>query len=599
MKQNQIFFSLADRKLLVSFFVMAIIIALAFPLSAARAGAGYSATITPANGKVGEPFTLVLDSGGMSTIGNYIIFQDDSGDVAMAQAASLDGKTASGVYPVLAPGTYWIDVITNDEVELQTNAEVQIIAGGNYPTLKLLLGFSTRASGQDAKIVTFLFDNLNDLYAKVSLEAGGQVTETFGLFTIFLGNLPVNLSGSVPVRAKINNYYTDPLTVQVPDANSYSIIAPSGEVSVQSGQQLPLNWTGGKALAIELIDSSRNTVTDPVTGEGYIIAENVLPPYNWILPDFLDNGTYYLVLTFGDETKILGKLISAQVSEDFLEKLGTEELDELDIQLPYTEFIHFLQSDSKITITNPANYVKLPINWTRVAHPAGTLVSDNGTIYEINGRWRTGYPSVPVFRSNGNRFEEVVPASEGDRGLPALGVAKYRDGDLIVDQGVVYIIYQGKKYGFTSREVFEDLGYNFANVYLGDLSAYPEGGQITRSDIAHSYGTIVNSKGTLFLMTPFGKQGIPSMAIAQSNKLRLEKVVPANAADDMVPQISLMKFREGSLVSVDGGVYLIQDGKRRPFTSSRPFEEMSFKDSNVISVRGIDIEDYPDGFGLN
>ncbi len=52
---------------------------------------------------------------------------------------------------------------------------------------------------------------------------------------------------------------------------------------------------------------------------------------------------------------------------------------------------------------------------------------------------------------------------------------KYRDGSLVVDHGTVFIIYQGKKYGFTSKEVFLGLNYQFADVVAGDLSTIPEG----------------------------------------------------------------------------------------------------------------------------
>jgi len=57
------------------------------------------------------------------------------------------------------------------------------------------------------------------------------------------------------------------------------------------------------------------------------------------------------------------------------------------------------------------------INSTVMAHPAGTLVNDNGTVYLMSNSGKQGIPSLSVFNSWGYSFSKVVPANSYDHAV--------------------------------------------------------------------------------------------------------------------------------------------------------------------------------------
>ncbi len=58
------------------------------------------------------------------------------------------------------------------------------------------------------------------------------------------------------------------------------------------------------------------------------------------------------------------------------------------------------------------------INSTAMAHPVGTLVNDNGTVYLMTTSGKMGIPSLSVFNSWGYSFAHVVPANSYDTATP-------------------------------------------------------------------------------------------------------------------------------------------------------------------------------------
>ncbi|MGA1050495.1 MAG: hypothetical protein ACO3TG_03285, partial [Minisyncoccia bacterium] len=53
---------------------------------------------------------------------------------------------------------------------------------------------------------------------------------------------------------------------------------------------------------------------------------------------------------------------------------------------------------------------------------------------------------------------------------------------------------------------------------------------------------------------------------------------------DVIPTGSEMTYRDGSLLSNRGAVYVISDGKRRPIDSPSTFVQKGYKWNNIIAV---------------
>lgn len=172
-------------------------------------------------------------------------------------------------------------------------------------------------------------------------------------------------------------------------------------------------------------------------------------------------------------------------------------------------------------------------------HSTGTNVVSNGTVYFLDGTSKRPYTSAGAFLSYGfNSWAGVVAASPEDLALPTGAFVPAADGSLINDKGTVYLITNGQREGFTSAANFLGLGYSFSNVLAGDTSFMTSGPVISTTDMAHPAGTLVNQAGTVYLITSTGKQGIPSLAVFNSWGYSFGKVAPANSYDNALPMSS-------------------------------------------------------------
>jgi len=193
-------------------------------------------------------------------------------------------------------------------------------------------------------------------------------------------------------------------------------------------------------------------------------------------------------------------------------------------------------------------------------HPAGTNILSNGTVYFIAPPPPAGggvqllcgqpsqpacppqpqptliaYPSAAVFTSYGfNSWANVAPATSEDMKLSINGLMPYADGNLVNDQGTIYVISNGIKHGIASASVFLFLGYNWGSVVSGGTS-FMQSGPVISSVSAHMPGTLINQNGTVYYISAYGKEGFPSMAVFNSWGFNLKNVVTANTSDLALP----------------------------------------------------------------
>jgi len=161
------------------------------------------------------------------------------------------------------------------------------------------------------------------------------------------------------------------------------------------------------------------------------------------------------------------------------------------------------------------------------AHPTNTnIVGLDGTVYLIQNGFRSPYTSAGAFLSyRFNSWANVVPATSGDLVLPITpygGSATViyfippRNGSLINDKGTIYLMTQGQRAGFVSSKVFLALGYSFSNAQPGDASFMGTLAPISNSSIVHPDGTLVRYNGTIYIMKNGTRMGFPSMQVFTS-----------------------------------------------------------------------------------
>lgn len=187
----------------------------------------------------------------------------------------------------------------------------------------------------------------------------------------------------------------------------------------------------------------------------------------------------------------------------------------------------------------------LPAIALAAPHSLGTnIISSNGTVYTItmeNGATvRRPYTSAGAFLSYSyNNWGSVVGASSEDMTLPLGSFIPPQDGKIIcsdrgADKGTCYLITNRKKAGFTNETVFKQLGYNFAYAMYGDVSFLSNTDNISQSNIHHPSGSLVNIDGTVYLVAGNVLLGLPSWQTLEGWGYRPSDIIMANAADRML-----------------------------------------------------------------
>lgn len=218
------------------------------------------------------------------------------------------------------------------------------------------------------------------------------------------------------------------------------------------------------------------------------------------------------------------------------------------------------------------------------AHPAGTLVQNNGAVYLIDdaGTKRLPFDSAEKFFSHRFSFDRVVPANAADMSLPEGNSPDWGDGVLFADNSVIYQVSGGKKHGFTSAEVFLGQGFKFEMVRNGNLSKLQEGTAINNASAKHLEGTLLNNNGSIVTWTEDGAFAFPSEAVFYSHGGTYNQVVTANSKD-VFTDADIMIYRTGTLVNDAGSVWVIKDDTKIGFPSVSCFLGFSFNFGSVLN----------------
>ncbi len=171
---------------------------------------------------------------------------------------------------------------------------------------------------------------------------------------------------------------------------------------------------------------------------------------------------------------------------------------------------------------------------TNGARPVGTNVKGtDGTVYRITeGGFRRPYTSAGAFLSyKFNSWAGVADINNTELAFPTASFIPPRNGSLINDKGTIYLITDGLRIGFASEPAFLGMGYSYANVSAGDTSFMNSLPPINSAYQKHPNGTLINVDGTLYVMQNGYRVGFPNMSTLDSWGYSLNETVYANSYD--------------------------------------------------------------------
>lgn len=162
--------------------------------------------------------------------------------------------------------------------------------------------------------------------------------------------------------------------------------------------------------------------------------------------------------------------------------------------------------------------------------PNGLYLNSSGLIYGTPQNSSNSSFSIRVNDNYGRNSTASFTISGSGGGV--LGNSTYPNGQLVKENGTVYIMYRGQKSGFSSGVVFTNFGFKFGNVLNIGYSNIPNTGYvINNSNTSHPWGAWVQSGQAIYFVHQDGLIPVPSWDVFINNRGQSSFVVPANIYD--------------------------------------------------------------------
>jgi|SRR3989344_3175340 len=226
---------------------------------------------------------------------------------------------------------------------------------------------------------------------------------------------------------------------------------------------------------------------------------------------------------------------------------------------------------------------------TTQAHKNGELVISNGTVYLIKDGKRFGFKTAEEFISHGYTFDMALTANSWDLALPYAGEMTARDGSYVLDTSdgrTLYFIYQGVARPLAHSLFLTTLGLQGRSFFQIDLSSYPKA-QTTGFEylyLSHPSGALIIKSGdsTIFQVTDSGLRPFSAFSVFQSYRYDFSMVLSANLEDGKLPVLQPIEYRNGSLLNDKGTIFLVVDGKKYGFKTWESFVARGYSLNAVI-----------------
>lgn len=231
-------------------------------------------------------------------------------------------------------------------------------------------------------------------------------------------------------------------------------------------------------------------------------------------------------------------------------------------------------------------------NPATVRYPNGSLLQIGGVVYLIENGQKRAFTSYAALVSNYNPEDIII--------VPSLVGEQYKNGPQIsfpnysilrTPNGTVYLFVDGGLRGFSSAEALRQTGINpeeIRDVKKKELKNLPEDDPIT-ADTEYPTGALLqNSKtGAVVYISPEGTRHPIWDRTVMENRFPDKAIRSATPAH--IKQFKLkkpLKLADGTLVRSpeSSSIYVIANGRKRPFKSAKVFETYGYKWDNVIVV---------------
>ncbi len=232
-------------------------------------------------------------------------------------------------------------------------------------------------------------------------------------------------------------------------------------------------------------------------------------------------------------------------------------------------------------------------------------VKGENSVYTIRGGQRLGYSSLDLFKNRGGAYTKLSEISSVQlEAYSTSDFSKFADGTLLKEKGsgVLYLIENGKvRRIWTTENEFLKLGFNQIPVEItsSELGNYPNGYAIKYGPD----GALLKNKFTkeIFLIENGRKRKFTSEVLFAKLGYKWEDVIDKGLAElqtylDSQP----LTYPNGTLAKTasEPTVYILEDGWKRPIISEEVFKRLGYQWNKICVLSEEEATSYTLGWPL-
>ena len=201
-------------------------------------------------------------------------------------------------------------------------------------------------------------------------------------------------------------------------------------------------------------------------------------------------------------------------------------------------------------------------NDTYQPHPDGTLVSFDGSAYLVTNGALQHITNGTYFEANGYRWQDIKPATTGDKALPKSSDINYiRPGIFYRSptSGVYQSVYESGQWvkQLVTYDSFTQLADKWSTVLVVPDNTLPTGNSTTNyTSLRHPDGALISDGSNVYALDN-GARRYVSPSVFNSYRWDWNNVQKATSSDSSLPLGSAMTLKEGAVVGNSGNIFIV------------------------------------------
>jgi len=262
---------------------------------------------------------------------------------------------------------------------------------------------------------------------------------------------------------------------------------------------------------------------------------------------------------------------------------------------PLIQILH--EKILKEEITVGQKIYQLTIAFHQLPNQKLIKVRNKAAVYLLEDGVKKPIISAEVFEANSLNWSEVETVSEDEIDSYAEGeVLNYPDGTLVKGSSpAVYVISEGQKRPIHSAQAFSNLGYQWGNIKRirdVELNKYEQGLVVAKTSSAPE-GSLIRVKNTAGVYQVKGGKlkSVQSKEVFETHKFKWENVLEVTREQKNKLLVGeKLSYPDGTLVKGEGaGIYLIDQGEKRPIKSADDFQSLNYEWSQIKAISAKEI----------